>query len=165
MDLLLDVGVPPDRIVVSHCDERPEPELALEVARRGAYVEMDTWGMEMWATRWVFGREEIPAASDRDRLRMLVGVSEGEQRVLSMRIRSECSRPRPLLRSQPRLVETSDQAGLRDHSTMASSLVLEVSTSAPSSMTVTVSLTPTPAKPTWRAMARTWNVCPGLRVP
>ena len=71
LDLLLDLGVPPDRIVVSHCDERPEPELALEVARRGAYVEMDTWGMEMWATRWVFGNEEIPAASDRDRLEML----------------------------------------------------------------------------------------------
>ena len=71
LDLLLDLGVPPDRIVVSHCDERPEAELSLEVARRGAYVEMDTWGMEMWATRWLFGSEEIPAASDRDRLRIL----------------------------------------------------------------------------------------------
>ena len=50
------------------------------------------------------------------------------------------------------------------YSMMASSLVLEVRTSAPSSVTVTVSLTPTPAKPTWRAMARTWNVWPGLRV-
>lgn len=76
LDLLIDLGVAPDRIVMSHCDERPDPGFALEVARRGAYVEMDTWGMEMWAARWVYDDREIPAATDSDRLRILAALLE-----------------------------------------------------------------------------------------
>ena len=71
IDLLLEMDVRPDRIVASHCDERPEPEYAFEAAQRGVYVEFDTWGMDMWATRWVFDGKEIPAATDGDRLRNL----------------------------------------------------------------------------------------------
>nr|WP_269330542.1 hypothetical protein [Kineosporia babensis] len=49
VDLLLECGVDPGKIIVSHCDERPESGFALEVARRGAWVELDTFGMEQWA--------------------------------------------------------------------------------------------------------------------
>ena len=76
LDLLLGLGVAPNRIVMSHCDERPGAGFALEVAQRGAYVELDTWGMEMWATRWMFDSVEIPAASDTDRLTILGALLE-----------------------------------------------------------------------------------------
>ncbi|GAB6896998.1 phosphotriesterase family protein [Kineosporia succinea] len=49
VDLLLDAGVDPGKVIVSHCDERPESGFALEVARRGAWVELDTFGMEQWS--------------------------------------------------------------------------------------------------------------------
>lgn len=49
LEVLLEAGVDPAKVIVSHCDERPEPAFALEVARRGAWVELDTFGMEQWA--------------------------------------------------------------------------------------------------------------------
>jgi len=49
LDVALAVGADPAKVIVSHCDERPGAEFALEVARRGAWVELDTFGMEQWA--------------------------------------------------------------------------------------------------------------------
>jgi phosphotriesterase-related protein len=71
VDAALDVGVDPGKLIVSHCDERPEPEFALEVARRGAFVELDTFGMEQWAVSARRGDSYPQRALDRDRIRLL----------------------------------------------------------------------------------------------
>ncbi len=74
---LRDCEVAPDRIVVSHCDEVPEPEFSLELANKGVYVEFDTFGMEAWAVTWPGDDGEIPASTDTDRIRMLLELLEG----------------------------------------------------------------------------------------
>jgi phosphotriesterase-related protein len=71
VDAALDAGVDPGKLIVSHCDERPEPEFALEVARRGAWVELDTFGMEQWAVSARRGASYPQRALDRDRVRLL----------------------------------------------------------------------------------------------
>ncbi|CAN5852658.1 phosphotriesterase-related protein [soil metagenome] len=83
---LLGRGASPDRVVVSHCDEVPDMGLTLELARRGVYVEFDTFGMEAWAVTWPGEHGEIPASTDSDRIRMLLQLLEGgfrEQLLLS----------------------------------------------------------------------------------
>jgi len=42
LDLLAEEGVDPRRVVVGHCDMVPDPDYHLEVARRGAWVQLDT---------------------------------------------------------------------------------------------------------------------------
>jgi phosphotriesterase-related protein len=71
VDAALDAGVDPGKLIVSHCDERPEPEFALAVARRGAWVELDTFGMEQWAVSARSGDRYPQRALDRDRIAML----------------------------------------------------------------------------------------------
>lgn len=71
LDLVLDEGVDPSRVVMSHCDERPEAETALEVARRGAFVECDTFGMERWAMNWQQDGHPVERSHDRDRIAIL----------------------------------------------------------------------------------------------
>jgi phosphotriesterase-related protein len=71
VDLALDCGVDPGKLIVSHCDERPEPEFALAVAERGAWVELDTFGMEQWAVSARRGDRYPDRALDRDRIAML----------------------------------------------------------------------------------------------
>lgn len=86
VDQLLSLGVVPDRVVVSHCDERPDPALALKMAARGVYVELDTFGMESWAVRWPNDKAEIPAATDTDRIRIvleLLDQGHGDQLLVS----------------------------------------------------------------------------------
>jgi phosphotriesterase-related protein len=72
LDLVLDLGVDPSRIVMSHCDERPEPVFALEVGRRGAWIELDTFGMEHWAANWRHPSGPVRRSYDPDRLAILV---------------------------------------------------------------------------------------------
>lgn len=43
LDILTAEGVDPGRVVIGHCDMVPSPEYHLEVARRGAYVQFDTF--------------------------------------------------------------------------------------------------------------------------
>ncbi|KOU54055.1 hypothetical protein ADK54_02555 [Streptomyces sp. WM6378] len=42
LELLIGAGVPPERIIIGHCDKVNLPEYHLELARRGAYVQFDT---------------------------------------------------------------------------------------------------------------------------
>lgn len=42
LDLLAEEGVDPGRVIVGHCDMVPDPTYHLEVARRGAWVQLDT---------------------------------------------------------------------------------------------------------------------------
>jgi len=55
LDILFGAGVDPARVAMSHCDERTEVETAIEVGRRGAFISLDTFGMERWATGWRSG--------------------------------------------------------------------------------------------------------------
>ncbi|WP_255954771.1 phosphotriesterase family protein [Streptomyces odontomachi] len=43
LDILTAEGVDPHRVVIGHCDLVPLPEYHLEIARRGAYVQFDTF--------------------------------------------------------------------------------------------------------------------------
>ena len=82
VDAALNAGVDPGKLIVSHCDERPEPEFALEVARRGAFVELDTFGMEQWAVSAPSGDGYPARALDRDRVRLLGILLDARQAVI-----------------------------------------------------------------------------------
>jgi phosphotriesterase-related protein len=71
IDHVLALGVDPAKVVISHVDERPEPEFALEAARRGVMVELDTFGMEQWAVSARSGDAYPRRADDQDRYDML----------------------------------------------------------------------------------------------
>jgi len=71
IDHVLALGVDPAKVVISHADERPEPEFALAAALRGVMVELDTFGMEQWATSARQGDGYPRRAMDHDRLDML----------------------------------------------------------------------------------------------
>ncbi|KGM09087.1 phosphotriesterase family protein [Cellulomonas bogoriensis] len=71
IDHVLELGVDPAKVVVSHVDERPEPEFALQAAARGVRVELDTFGMEQWAVSARRGEEYPRRALDQDRYVML----------------------------------------------------------------------------------------------
>ena len=71
IDHVLGLGVDPAKVVISHVDERPEPEFALAAAERGVMVELDTFGMEQWATSARRGDDFPRRALDHDRLDML----------------------------------------------------------------------------------------------
>jgi phosphotriesterase-related protein len=68
LDLLLRQGVRPDRIVISHCDERAGAAFALEVGKRGAFISCDTFGMERWSQTYKPGE---PKATREDRIRIV----------------------------------------------------------------------------------------------
>ncbi|MBS45993.1 MAG: hypothetical protein CMH83_23025 [Nocardioides sp.] len=72
LDRVLDHGVDPAKVVVSHCDERPEPEFALAVAERGAWAELDTFGMEQWASTARQGTTYPARSYDHHRIDMLL---------------------------------------------------------------------------------------------
>jgi phosphotriesterase-related protein len=46
IDLLADAGVAPDRIIVSHLGDRPDPTLLLAIAQRGVYLSIDNIGYQ-----------------------------------------------------------------------------------------------------------------------
>jgi phosphotriesterase-related protein len=69
--IVLDEGVDPGRVVMSHCDERPEPEFAMKIGALGAYIELDTFGLENWAATSVHGGHRCRRAFDQDRIDML----------------------------------------------------------------------------------------------
>jgi phosphotriesterase-related protein len=71
LDLVLGLGVDPARVVMSHCDERPEPEFALEVGKRGAWIELDTFGMEHWAANWRHPSGPVRRSYDPERVEIL----------------------------------------------------------------------------------------------
>lgn len=86
VDEVLGWGVDPRKLIVSHCDERPEPEFAFELARRGCWVELDTFGMEQWATSARRGDDYPLRAFDHHRIDMLVALLDAgfaEQILLS----------------------------------------------------------------------------------
>ena len=72
LDRVLDHGVDPARVIVSHCDERPEPEFALAVAERGAWAELDTFGMEQWASTARRGPSYPARSYDHHRIELLL---------------------------------------------------------------------------------------------
>ncbi|MAY98708.1 hypothetical protein [uncultured Nocardioides sp.] len=74
IDHVLALGVDPAKVVVSHVDERPEPEFALAAAGRGVFVELDTFGMEQWATSARRGDTYPRRALDHDRIDMLASL-------------------------------------------------------------------------------------------
>ncbi|MFB9183799.1 phosphotriesterase [Dactylosporangium sucinum] len=71
IDYVLDLGVDPRKVVVSHVDERPEPEFALLAAERGVFVELDTFGMEQWAISARRGGDYPRRSHDQDRYHMV----------------------------------------------------------------------------------------------
>jgi len=74
VDQVLAWGVDPAKLIVSHCDERPEPEFAFELARRGCWVELDTFGMEQWAVSARRGDGYPTRAFDDDRIDLLIAL-------------------------------------------------------------------------------------------
>jgi phosphotriesterase-related protein len=74
LDLVVAEGVDPERVVMSHCDERPEPEFALEIGERGAWIELDTFGMEHWAANWRHPSGPVRRSYDPDRIEILLRV-------------------------------------------------------------------------------------------
>lgn len=74
LDIVLAEGVDPRRVVMSHCDERPEPSTALAVGARGAYVECDTFGMERWMADWYQGGRSVARSVDRDRIDLVKAI-------------------------------------------------------------------------------------------
>lgn len=76
VDEVLSLGVDPRKLVVSHCDERPEPEFALQLAERGCWVELDTFGMEQWATSARRGPEFPQRSFDHHRIDLLLTLLE-----------------------------------------------------------------------------------------
>jgi len=76
LDLVTAQGVDPERVVMSHCDERPEPEFALQVGARGAWIELDTFGMEHWAANWRHPSGPVRRSYDPDRIEILLRVLE-----------------------------------------------------------------------------------------
>jgi phosphotriesterase-related protein len=71
LDLLLNDGVPPERIVISHCDHRAGAGFALEVGRRGAYISCDTFGMRAWSDGFNVGE---PMPTDEERIQIVEEV-------------------------------------------------------------------------------------------
>jgi len=71
LDIVLKEGVDPGRVVISHCDERPEPEFAMKVGERGAFIELDTFGLEQWAATSTHHGHRCRRAFDQDRLEIL----------------------------------------------------------------------------------------------
>jgi phosphotriesterase-related protein len=74
--IVLDEGVDPTRVVMSHCDERPEPEFSLEVGRSGAFIELDTFGMEHWAANCIQKGELVRRSFDSDRVDLVKTIAE-----------------------------------------------------------------------------------------
>lgn len=72
VDEILAMGVDPTKIIVSHCDERPEADFARELARRGCWVELDTFGMEQWAVSARRGDEYPERSFDHHRVDLLL---------------------------------------------------------------------------------------------
>jgi phosphotriesterase-related protein len=49
LDLLAEEGVDPGRVIIGHCDMVPDPGYQLQIARRGAFVQLDTiQGESVW---------------------------------------------------------------------------------------------------------------------
>lgn len=48
LEILLDEGVAPERLIVGHVDERPDIEVLSQLAERGCYVQFDVIGKEHW---------------------------------------------------------------------------------------------------------------------
>jgi predicted metal-dependent phosphotriesterase family hydrolase len=46
LDLLADAGVAADRVIISHLGDRPDPNILLAIAERGAYLSIDNVGYQ-----------------------------------------------------------------------------------------------------------------------
>ena len=93
--VVLDEGVDPGRVVMSHCDERPEPEFSLEVGSHGAFIELDTFGMEHWAANCIQRGRPIQRAFDRDRVDLAKTIVEAgylEQLLISQDVSMKTQR-------------------------------------------------------------------------
>jgi len=84
LDVLLSEGLAPERIIAGHCDERPAIEFALGAAKRGVWLELDTWGIEAWAVEWPFGGRMLRGSLEVDRIAMLLELLDRglEDRIL-----------------------------------------------------------------------------------
>jgi phosphotriesterase-related protein len=84
LDVLLSEGLPPERIVASHCDERPGMGFANGAADRGVWIELDTWGIEAWALEWPIGGVRQRGSVEVDRIAMLLELLDRglEDRIL-----------------------------------------------------------------------------------
>ena len=74
LDVLLAEGLAPERIIASHCDERPDVGFAQGAADRGVWIELDTWGIEAWAVEWPFGGRMLRGSLEADRIVMLLDL-------------------------------------------------------------------------------------------
>ena len=93
--IVLDEGVNPARVVMSHCDERPEPEFSLEVGSYGAFIELDTFGMEHWAANCIQRGQTVRRAFDRDRVELVKTIAEAgyiEQLLISQDVSMKTQR-------------------------------------------------------------------------
>ncbi len=79
LDLLLNDGIDPLRLVAGHSDTRPDPTYCMRVAKRGVFVELDTFGME-----WYFDHLGLRCATDAERISMLLALLDHgyEDRIL-----------------------------------------------------------------------------------
>jgi len=74
LDIVLEEGVDPTKVVMSHCDERPEPNFALKVGERGAFIELDTFGLEQWAASSTHKGRRVRRSFDQDRIDLVKAV-------------------------------------------------------------------------------------------
>ncbi len=73
LDLLAEEGVDPGRVIIGHCDMVPDPAYHLRLARRGAWVQLDT----------IQGLHERDTRQRIDWIRALMDAGHGERLLLS----------------------------------------------------------------------------------
>ncbi len=73
IDLLTTGGVPPDRIVIGHLDQRPEPDPAylIALAQSGVFLGFDTFG-----TTFAYDSVRLDDPSDTQRIALLAQVAD-----------------------------------------------------------------------------------------
>jgi phosphotriesterase-related protein len=70
LGMVVDEGMSPDRVILSHMDERLDPAYHLAVAEAGAILEYDTFGAEAYMS------DELRSPSDNERCAQLVRMIE-----------------------------------------------------------------------------------------
>jgi phosphotriesterase-related protein len=80
LDVLLDEGMPADRVITGHLDENFDPDYHAEIARRGAVLAYDTFGSDFY-----YGDPSLRNPTDAERLgmvRFLIDKSHAEQLII-----------------------------------------------------------------------------------
>jgi phosphotriesterase-related protein len=90
IDILCSGGVPADRIVIGHLDQRPgmDPEYVKAIARHGVFLGFDTFG-----TTFAYDSMDFDDPTDTQRIRLLrqvIDAGYGEQCVLSHDVGMKC---------------------------------------------------------------------------